>query len=224
MISGPPNRMAAWLESAWLARYLDRQLDGDENAWFEAYLLDKPELLDTVEADNALRETLAAAPRGRDGAEPAPRARQDARTRAAWSPARSLMAIAASLALGVGAGWFARRADAPRPSNDVIANPARMVFDTMRGGPVEPHLERSSDADAWLLVEVAVPADARDVALAVPGKATQALVPSPDGFASFLVPRDAVGGMTGARVEYVEAGEHRSRPIDIGASMAARTR
>ena len=36
--------MADWLESAWLARYLDRQLAGDEQAWFEAYLLTRPKL------------------------------------------------------------------------------------------------------------------------------------------------------------------------------------
>ena len=216
--------MAAWLESAWLARYLDRRLDGGELAWFEAYLLDKPELLAAVEADNALRETLATMPRERDGAEPALRAQPDAPAAPARSPARAWAAVAASLALGAGAGWFAHRADAPRPSDEVVANPARVVFDTMRGESTGPHVERTGDAAAWLLVEVAVPAGARDVVLTVPGKAAQALRPSPDGFASFLVPRGAVAGMAGARVEYVEAGERRSRPIDLGASVAANGR
>ena len=62
----PP--MAPWLEQAWLMRYLDRQLGADEQAWFEGYLLDKPELLDQVEADTALRDAVAA----QQGAQHAP--------------------------------------------------------------------------------------------------------------------------------------------------------
>lgn len=52
--------MAEWLESAWLARYLDRQLARDELAWFEAYVLTRPKLLDMVETDTRLRDTMAA--------------------------------------------------------------------------------------------------------------------------------------------------------------------
>ncbi len=63
-----PTPMSAWLEQAWLARYLDRQLDGDEAAWFEAYVLDKPELLTMIDADNRLRDALAAEPRAARGA------------------------------------------------------------------------------------------------------------------------------------------------------------
>ena len=213
MTPGTPTRMAAWLESAWLARYLERQLDGEELAWFEAYLLDKPELLDMVDADNALWDTLATMPRERGDVEPTPHV-QHPRSAPARSP-RAWMALAASLVLGIGAGWFAHRADAPSSSNEVIANPARVVFDTMRGEPVEPHVERASSNSAWLLVEVAVPADARDVVLTVPGKAAQALLPSPDGFVSFLLPRHAITDVSGAQVEYVEAGKHRSRTIDF---------
>jgi len=58
-------QMAEWLESAWLARYLDRQLSGEENAWFESYVLDKPHLLTAIETDTHLRDALAA---GRSGA------------------------------------------------------------------------------------------------------------------------------------------------------------
>ena len=47
-----PTQMTAWLEQAWLARYLDRQLSSEESTWFEAYVLDKPELLGTIEADS----------------------------------------------------------------------------------------------------------------------------------------------------------------------------
>jgi hypothetical protein len=55
-----PTRMTAWLEQAWLIRYLDRQLAGEEADWFEAYALDKPELLAMIEVDTRLRDALAA--------------------------------------------------------------------------------------------------------------------------------------------------------------------
>ena len=54
-----PTRMTAWLEQAWMVRYLDRQLAGEEATWFEAYALDKPELLAMIEADTRLRDALA---------------------------------------------------------------------------------------------------------------------------------------------------------------------
>jgi hypothetical protein len=55
-----PTRMTAWLEQAWMVRYLDRQLASEEADWFEAYALDKPELLAMIEADTRLRDALAA--------------------------------------------------------------------------------------------------------------------------------------------------------------------
>ncbi len=54
-----PTRMNAWLEQAWLTRYLDRQLASDEATWFEAYVLDKPELLAMIDADTRFRDALA---------------------------------------------------------------------------------------------------------------------------------------------------------------------
>ena len=55
-----PSRMAAWLEQAWTVRYLNRGLSGEEVTWFESYVLDKPELLATIESDTRLRDALAA--------------------------------------------------------------------------------------------------------------------------------------------------------------------
>lgn len=54
-------RIVAWMENAWLVRYLDRQLSDDEVAAFEAYALDKPELLALIEADTNLRDALSEA-------------------------------------------------------------------------------------------------------------------------------------------------------------------
>jgi hypothetical protein len=60
-------RMNAWLEQAWLTRYLDRQLASDETTWFEAYVLDKPELLVMIDADTRFRDALADDPTMRHG-------------------------------------------------------------------------------------------------------------------------------------------------------------
>jgi len=56
-----PTRMRAWLEQAWLIQYLDRQLAAQEATWFEAYAMDRPELLRTIDADTRLRAALVAA-------------------------------------------------------------------------------------------------------------------------------------------------------------------
>ena len=166
MIPNDPSvRMAAWLESAWLARYLERELSSDEAAWFEGYLLDKEDLLAMVEADTHLRDALAAGPATwrsstrsvpQGGALGAPRARgapgggqpaailrssRAAGTDGATStPSRSrprqplrAFALAASLLVGVGLGWFSTHATAPG-APALIPSPTRMVFDTMRGG------------------------------------------------------------------------------------------
>jgi hypothetical protein len=53
--------MTAWLEQVWLDSYLDRQLAGEEAQWFEAYAVERPELLVTIEADTRLRDALVAA-------------------------------------------------------------------------------------------------------------------------------------------------------------------
>jgi hypothetical protein len=47
--------MAAWLEQAWMERYLNRELSESESDWFEAYLLERPELLGELRADNLAR-------------------------------------------------------------------------------------------------------------------------------------------------------------------------
>ncbi|MGE4070440.1 MAG: anti-sigma factor [Lysobacterales bacterium] len=43
-------------------RYLDRELDDGERDWFEAYLLDRPQLIEELEADEAVRAALTSIP------------------------------------------------------------------------------------------------------------------------------------------------------------------
>lgn len=211
MTPGATTRMAGWLESAWLARYLDRQLEGEELAWFEAYLLDKPELLAMVEADNGVRDAVAAGAiqpasgpfagvadtqaRGMRARMPNDANRGAGTTRLAW---------AAMLALGLGVGWLGHgllREDAAVPG--VVTNPMRMVFDTMRGAAEPPIVERAGGNSSHVLIEVAIPANAQQVQLLLGDEPPRALVPSADGFASFLVAREVMRNRQPAKVRYL---------------------
>ena len=138
-----PTRMTAWLEQAWMVRYLDRQLASEEADWFEAYALDKPELLAMIEADTRLRDALASDASirhmersvdrgGRQGGatgdtpsgvrEPTPLAyaRDNAEVRAqekvlfaASGRAPAWLVMAATLVLGLGLGFVGTRSLAP---------------------------------------------------------------------------------------------------------------
>jgi hypothetical protein len=245
-----PTRMTAWLEQAWMVRYLDRQLAGEEATWFEAYALDKPELLAMIEADTRLRDALATDASmwhmersvdrgGRQGgatgeapqrvSEPAPfeyaRNKPDvqqadvpqakaevraARTRGAppW------LAMAATLVLGVGLGWVGTRSLAPRgAAPEIVANPTRIIFDTMRGEPAPPRVEHAESTSPYVLIDVAVPPGAEHITLRWPGAAEQQLTPSPDGFVTFIAHRKEMGKPTDVRIAYMIEGRETSTPI-----------
>lgn len=212
MTPGETPRMAGWLESAWLARYLDRQLEGEELAWFEAYLLDKPELLGMVEVDTKLRDALALASVRSSTSD----SNGGAPPRTALRQVSASFAIAASLVLGIGVGWLAKPGN-PLGRQGMIADPTRVVFDTMRGEATEPHLEHRSSASPWVLIEVAVPASATNVVVTLPGQSAQELELSEDGFVSFLVSRASFASTKTAQVSYLEAGQPRTRTIRIDA-------
>ncbi|MEO7325412.1 MAG: hypothetical protein ABIW82_11350 [Dokdonella sp.] len=231
--------MAGWLESAWLARYLDRQLSGDEAAWFEAYLLDKPELLGMVEVDNELRDGLAAdkdfpaladdsecaAARASDVGAPGDAGepfKSSLRGASEFAPevskvrrATRWLAIAASLIVGLSAGWFgqhSRRLD--EKGIDIIGNPTRIVFDTMRGEVVPPKIEHAGDESDYVLIETAMPDNATDIALAVDERAPIALQVAPDGFVTALVRRNIVEYAKSMRITYKLNGTLQQRSLD----------
>lgn len=179
MTSGAPTRMAAWLESAWLARYLERQLDGEELAWFEAYLLDKPELLGMVEADNALRDGLTVTQGGHSSI---PAARRKVRG--------AELGMAAALFAGIGVGWFADHASV-EGFPEVIPNPPRIVLDTERGQSVAPQIENAGTKAAYRLIEVSVPLGSSDARIRLSNGKQYPVRISPDSFVSFLVAADA---------------------------------
>jgi len=219
--------MAAWLEDAWLGRYLDRLLSDDEVAWFEQYVLDKPRLLALVEADTQLRRALAAAgsttaiaaaqptdaPDESDGAGGA--GRGGFRMRRATGRRHGALrwvALAASLVAGVGIGRLALRDEPPA----VIANPTHAVYDTMRGAETSPRIERGAPGSEYLVIEVAVPAGAGDVALQLES-GTVPLAAGADGFVRFLLRKSQLASSRSARLDYTVDGQVQSRPLSLEA-------
>lgn len=230
--------MPAWLESAWLARYLDRQLSDDEGAWFEAYLLDKPELLGMVEIDAQVRDALAAEPASwrsfndsdsQRGAKdnvvcvPRPDISKDTPELRSQSsgPGNSSAglprwaALAATLVVGLGLGLVGERALPPREMTpEVIASPMRVVYDTMRGEATAARVENAESLAPYALIEVAVPPDAEFVTLRIGGAASMSLTSSPDGFVGFLIDRRVSGPAVGS-IEYQSKGQRNSREISF---------
>ena len=217
--TAPNERMASWLEQAWLHRYLDRKLDPDESEWFEVYALDKPELIAAIEADNDLRDGMAIAGAAGSEASPSPLGRTIPRPRRRMTP---MLAWAASAVVGVGLGWVLAMQLAPPSSNDlpdIIASPTRIVFDTMRGVEDAPQIYPGSPDSQWVLVEVGLPADAESIAqLLFDEEPGIALSVSSEGFVSFLVPRSSNVAPLTLTIRYSSDGEEESRPLTISPS------
>ena len=228
-----PKRMAAWLEDVWLTRYLDRVLSDDESTWFECYALDKPELLVRIDADNALRDAVAARSRSpqvietldtADQKNGAARAESDTqqvanitsviptRTGGEW---RQSMALAASLFVGVGLGWFSQRSTTPHRDVDVVANPTRLIFDTMRGNAAAARVEHADSQSSYVLIEAAVPPGARSISLKMDSAKAQTLSQSPDGFVSCLVERAALAKAQSISLEYEVGDAHTALSLDV---------
>ena len=213
--------MPSWLETVWLERYLDRKLASEECEYFEAYMLDKPHLIAEIEADSAVRDGLAmltavnlSKPNARSTSHAASSTRQPQRF-VSWRP----MALAASLVLAWALGWmFAGfNPGGSTSTNDmVIANPPRLVFDTLRGVDTPPLIHPGDPDSQHILVEVGLPSDAHAIALNLPGSETaMPLVLSPDGFVTVLLPRHRLSTTTPLRITYQSAGVERQRELSL---------
>jgi hypothetical protein len=225
--------MSAWLERAWLARYLDGLLSEDEAAWFEEYVLDKPELLAMIDADTRLREAMMfggaeyyaasaatsqvlpgdsagnAAALSDTGDAPVTPMRQAPRPNRAglgW------LALAAALVLGLGIGRMTLRMNA---ADALIANPTHVVYDTVRGAAIPPRIEQVDSGSPYVLVEVSVPPGAEKVTLHMDTGADATLSPAPNGFVSFLLLKTQIASSKEARVDYTVNGRQQSRPISF---------
>ena len=212
-------RMPGWLESAWVARYLDRQLTDDENAWFEAYVLDKPDLLEAIDVDTLLGVALttSASGPGASGAganrAPSPMSSPGPADRWNW------MRIAASLVVGLGVGWIGSRV-AFREGADIVplGSPTRIVFDTLRGAADTARIENADSKSPYTIVEVSVPANATDVMWRLENETPIALRPSADGFVTVLVPSMAISRGQSGQLTYVMEGKSVSKPLTLDPS------
>lgn len=221
-MTGKDTPMPAWLEDAWLNRYLDRQLSAEEVEWFEVYALDKPDLLARIESDLDLRDALDAA--AADGALTALPVAVSADARRGTARARRprssavWVARAASLAAAAGLGWIAASLSphsGPGPlggSSAIVADPTRVVFDTLRGESQSPLVFNAGSSSPLLLIEVGVPPDAVDVQLLRPSQAPLRLSVSSEGFVSFLLPRSEAGALE-MELRYTTAGTPVRRPL-----------
>jgi hypothetical protein len=185
--SGP---MARWLEDVWLTRYLDRELEGDEHDWFEAYMLDKPHLLEQVDADTRLRDGLqkeAATKHIQTDSALKKSAAEIASTRGSKSV---WLGLVASLGIGFAVGQFLPL-QAP-DDMEVLASPKRVVFDSFRGEGTTTFTEPGADNSPYLIVEMALPVTSTVLAADayVDGKHINLPTPklSAEGFVTFLVP------------------------------------
>lgn len=229
------TRMAGWLEQAWLARYLDGELSDSEREWFEAYVLDKPELLAVVDDDSNLRDALAATADARrilldaDSADnPAPTrdhrrdasihrsgndrggmARRDRSRRLGW------LGMAAAVVAGIGVGVAMLGRWSPDVPGSVVENPTRIVYDTMRGEPTSPRVEHGKSGSSYVLVEIAVPIGVTAATLHVDGERDLELSTSPDGFVSVLLRRKLIEQRKSVVLTYATTDRQETRSISF---------
>ena len=205
-IEAASMRMAAWLERAWLERYLDRHLSAEEEASFEAYILDKPDLLVEVESDLNLRDAVAAT-----NGVPGFGIREDRNGAFGQSIATKrrgligpLTALAATLVLGAGIGRYSLNT---RPEGaSVVASPARISFYKTRGDELESRVEQENDASTLMILDFVVDAGASSVTFAIDGATPVPLKIGKDGYASALIPRDELRLAERVHLEYTVAG------------------
>jgi hypothetical protein len=207
---GSTMRMAAWLEEAWLERYLNRRLTADEANWFEAYVLDKSDMLQALENDTMLRDALAeVAESSKFSRISVSRARQPIapRRRFRWGRLANAASLAVAAVLGGLVGqrlMMTTERSAPDAQLDaLLANPPRVIFETMRGPTSRPsRYEPGESRSPILLVDIPIPTDCQiDHARLLVGDKIHTLpkpAVSPDGYATYAIPRV---WRDGARIE-----------------------
>lgn len=214
-----PKRLADWLEQAWLARYLDRQLSEAEEEWFEAYVLDKPQLVAALDADSDLRDGMVlvvartgsaravdakpsdAAPPGVQSSEPdsvVPLSPSRRSTRPPWLA----WAMAASVSLGV--GWLLGQAGR-ESMPDVMGSPTRIFYDVTRSESAEPIVFQGSPDSPWVLLEVGLGGVDRRAELWVAGVLANVSPASEEGVASFLFDFEALASAETVSIRVLDA-------------------
>ena len=222
-----PTRMAQWLESAWLARYLERQLNEEESVWFEGYVLDKPELLAAIDADSRLRDALDAEQRAGTGWQGAPP--PTTRIEPAARPAAPLRwgAIAASLIIGFGSAALILRPHNPASDSGVIGSSGHVFIDLQRGIDISPKSapngENKNSADGniggsdYIVLDVAVPQGSTNVRLLIDHREVSSIGSAKDGDATFVLQRALIASRPAVQVSFESEGRTESRqlPVDV---------
>jgi hypothetical protein len=103
----------------------------------------------------------------------------------------------------------------------VIANPTRILFDTTRGSPNEPVIEHRERRTRFLLIEIAVPPEAKEVSLEFDDGTRSSLDPAGDGFDSLLVPRSVIERGALATLHYELDGNKTSLSIALNQKQGA---
>jgi hypothetical protein len=215
--------LAVWLERAWLSRYLDHELSDEEGAWFETYALDRADLLDAIESDTRLRDGwVQHSPTIQSDSDVVAPVVQRSSARLVRGYRQRWIGLAAALAIGLGLGGFAQHALLDTPGLATVANPTRIIYDTMRGEPTGPRIEHADSSAGLVLVEIAVPPDAEQIRLSIDDLPRMDLLPSPDGFVSFVMDRTRLDQARTGTLAYVAAGHDRSRTITLGPMMRGR--
>ena len=175
--------MPAWLEEAWMLRYLDRELSDSESNWFESYCLTREHLLQRIESDADLRDALNASDHQLPESQPTKQSKENSRW--LWQSG----AAAACLALGILVG----RGLSPAADSEVSFSPqpniTRLMFDTARGSALAVRVDHPDSTSALVLLDVALPSAAENVTMQLGDKQILGLKVSSDGFASVLVQR-----------------------------------
>ncbi len=210
----PNERMSGWLEQVWLQRYLERKLEEDETEWFEMYILDKSELIAIIEADNDVRDGMVSANRTLAAPAFVPSKRRRVGMMPRISPA---LAWAASVIACIGLGWLLalRFSSVPSdPTLDVVASPTRIVYDTLRGVDSRPQIYQGSPESEYVLVEVGLPSEAKDIRAQVGASIHRPLVLSTDGFVGLLLKRSTIDAATKITISYELMGERYTRTVE----------
>ena len=128
------------------------------------------------------------------------------------------MARAASLAVAAGLGWMSASllpsGAEQQDSVSIVADPMRIVFDTLRGESQAPLVFNAGSGSELILVEVGLPPDASDVQLLRGSQPPLPLALSSEGFVSFLLPRSAAD-TSGMELRYTTAGAQQRRPLNL---------
>lgn len=191
--------MPAWLEQAWLERFLDRELAPSEQAWFEAYVLDKPELLERIEADSAVRalvhadaKAFAGVAESHDNPSAATPIELPRGGRSLRRPPRAYWPLAACFVLGLGFGGLVLQSLPGAGPGAGLSAPSRLVYDSLRGSYGGPRVHPGDPAAALLIVDVALPIGSTLESARLEGDSGSEALPlapiSAEGFATWTLP------------------------------------